>query len=305
MTKPTLVIMAAGMGSRYGGLKQMDPISNFGEIIIDFSLYDALMAGFDRAIFIIKEEMEADMRSIMDGGAARHMDIEYAFQRLEDLPDGFRVPDGRTKPWGTCHAIIAAADKIDGNFAVINADDFYGAHAFSLMYSWLERAKDDDRMRYSMVGYELRNTLTEHGSVARGVCDIDESGYLRQIDERLKIIRRDGTIAYTEDDKTWIKISEDTTVSMNLWGFTPSFLVELKQGFPTFLNEALRNDPLKAEYLLPRKIDELIKNDKASVKVMKTDDHWYGVTYKEDKEYVVNALQSLKDSGAYPEKLWR
>jgi dTDP-glucose pyrophosphorylase len=305
MTKPVLVIMAAGMGSRYGGLKQIDPVSSFGEIIIDFSLYDALMAGFERAIFIIKEEMEADMRAIMDNGAARQMKIDYAFQRIDDLPEGFRVPDGRKKPWGTCHAVLAAAEKIDGNFAVINADDFYGSHAFSLMYSWLDSAKDDDKMRFSMIGYELRKTLTEHGSVARGVCDIDASGHLKQIDERLKIMRRDGKIAYTEDDETWINIPENTAVSMNLWGFTPSFLVELKEGFPAFLGGALKNDPLKAEYLLPRKIDELIKSDKASVKVMKTDDHWYGVTYKEDKEYVVNALQSLKDGGAYPDKLWR
>jgi dTDP-glucose pyrophosphorylase len=296
--------MAAGMGSRYGGLKQIDPVGSHGEIIMDFSLYDAMLAGFEKAVFIIKKEMEPDMREIMDEGAARHIDIQYAFQTVDDIPEGFSVPEGRVKPWGTCHAVLAARDVAGGPIAVINADDYYGTNAFQLMYDYLAAAKDDDKLRYAMIGYQLKNTLTEHGSVARGVCVVDD-GFLTKIDERLKIFWRDGSIVYTEDDEHFVSVPKDSPVSMNFWGFTESFMEELKAGFPAFLENDVPKNPLRAEYLLPKKVDELIHAGRATVKVIGTDDRWYGVTYKEDKEPTVAALQSLKDSGIYPDKLWR
>ena len=303
MTRPVLVVMAAGMGSRYGGLKQIEPITEQGEIIIDFSLYDAMMAGFEDVCFIIKEEIEEDVRARIDDGAGRNLNITYAFQELTDLPRGYAVPEGRVKPWGTCHAVLSAKDAIGGNFAVINADDYYGAQAFRLMYDELEKSKDGELYDYSMIGYRLENTLTEHGHVTRGVCSLGEGGYLKGIDERFKIMRKDGAVEY-EEGGAWIKVAPDTTVSMNMWGFTPSFLKEIEEGFPVFLDEALKNDPMKGEYLLPTKIDELLKDGKASVKVLPTDERWFGITYKEDKEQVTASVRSMKDRGLYPEYLW-
>lgn len=300
MTKPTLVIMAAGMGSRYGGLKQIDPVNEHGEIIIDFSLYDAMMAGFEKTIFVIKKEMEKDFRKLIDSGAGKHMDIEYAFQTIEDLPGGYSVPNGRIKPWGTCHAVMSARDVIKGPFAVINADDYYGPSAFQLMYDFLVKAEEK---QYAMVGYELKKTLTEHGHVARGVCEIDGQGYLKDIVERTKIMRREDKIEYTEDEETWTEIDQNATVSMNFWGFGVDMIQEMIDGFPTFLAD-LKN-PSKDEYLLPTTVDKMIKDGKATVRVLQSSDHWYGVTYKEDKPAVVDSLQSLKDKGIYPDKLWR
>jgi dTDP-glucose pyrophosphorylase len=297
--------MAAGMGSRYGGLKQIEPVSDEGEIIVDFSLYDAVRAGFGKAIFIIKEEMEADMRALIDGGAGKFLDVDYAFQRLDDLPPGYAMPEGRVKPWGTCHAVMAVRGMVNGPMTVINADDYYGAHAFRILFDYLSSAKNDEKARYAMAGYVLKNTITEHGHVARGVCRVDGDDFLTNVDERLKIMRRGAEIAYTEDGETWIPLPEDAAVSMNFWGFTEGFTDILAKGFPKFLDEALKTDPLKSEYLLPRKVDELIKSGAASVKCIKTDDRWYGVTYKEDKASVVRALQALKDKGVYPDKLWR
>ena len=319
MTKPTLVVMAAGMGSRYGGLKQIDPITEQGEIIIDFSLYDAMMAGFEDIVFIIKKEIEADVRALIDKGAGQHLNITYVFQELQDLPPGYAVPEGRVKPWGTCHAVLAAKDAISGNFAVINADDYYGAQAFRLMYDELVKAKDGATYDYSMVGYRLANTLTEHGHVARGVCTTGEDGTLSGVDERLKIMWRpchceqreaihlntaDRTIQYEDDAGAWHEVSPDAVVSMNLWGFTPSILTEMEAGFPAFLDKALKENPEKGEYLLPRKIDELLKDGKATVKILPTDERWFGVTYKEDKEHVETSVRSMKDAGLYPEILW-
>ncbi|MDR3305314.1 MAG: nucleotidyltransferase [Clostridiales Family XIII bacterium] len=304
MSKPVLVVMAAGMGSRYGGLKQIDPVTEQGEIIIDFSLYDAMMAGFEEVIFVIKPEIEEDVRARIDGGAGKHLRVRYVFQEPDDLPEGYRVPEGRSKPWGTCHAVRAARGLIAGNFAVVNADDYYGALAFRLIYDELVKMSDDEKYRYAMVGYKLVNTLTENGHVARGVCVLDGDGNLAGVDERLKIQWKDGKIQYTEDDVHWEEVEADATVSMNLWGFTPSFLREIEAGFPAFLDEALQRNPLKAEYLLPRKIDELLKGGKAAVKALRTDDRWYGITYKEDKASVTNALRAMKDKGLYPEKLW-
>ncbi|MCL1895648.1 MAG: sugar phosphate nucleotidyltransferase [Clostridiales bacterium] len=303
MAKPVLVVMAAGMGSRYGGMKQIDPITEQGEIIIDFSLYDAMMAGFEEAVFIVKKEIEEDVHARLDDGAGRHMKITYALQGLSDLPPGYAVPEGRVKPWGTCHAVLAAKDLVKGNFCVINADDYYGPQAFRLMYEELLTAEDGDTYDYSMVGYRLANTLTEYGHVSRGVCVLGESGRLIGVDERLKIMWRDRKVMY-EDDGEWYGESPDATASMNFWGFTPSFLTELAEGFPAFLDKALAADPMKGEYLLPRKVDELVKEGKASVKVLKTDERWFGITYKEDKGYVTDFVNAMKDKGVYPETLW-
>lgn len=306
MNKPTLVIMAAGMGSRYGGLKQIDPISDKGEIILDFSLYDAMMAGFDRAIFIIKKENEEDFRALIDERAGKQMNVEYAFQQLDDLPAGYKVPEGREKPWGTCHAVLSARNLIDGPFAVINADDYYGPGAFQSMYDFLVKAKDDAKYRYAMVGYLLEKTLTENGHVARGVCEESADGFLQDIVERTKIMHRPEGIAYSEDDgATWTPLKEGTTVSMNFWGFTQSFVKEMEARLKKFLDKTLKENPLKGEYFLPGVVDQLIKEEKATVRVLKSIDKWYGVTYKEDKQGVIDALQSMKDKGIYPEKLWK
>ena len=305
MAKPTLVIMAAGMGSRFGGLKQIEPVSGKDEIILDFSLFDAMRAGFDRAVIIIKRENEADFRRLIDHKAGQHMKIEYAYQDINDIPEGFAIPEGRTKPWGTAHAVLAARHLVDGNFCVINSDDYYGPEAFKLMYDFLESASDEDLYNYCMVGYQVQNTLTENGHVSRGVCSVDGAGYLSDIVERTKIMWHDGRICYTEDDgATWVEVAEGTTVSMNFWGFTPSILREMEAGLPAFLEETLAKNPQKGEYLLPKCVDELIKAGRAQAKVLTSHDRWYGVTYKEDKESVVASLQALKDKGLYPEELW-
>lgn len=304
--EPILVIMAAGMGSRFGGLKQIEPISDKGEIILDFSLYDAFMAGFKKAIFVIKREKEEDFRKLIDNGAAKYMEVDYAFQQLNDLPDGYSVPEGRERPWGTAHAVMAARHLADGSIAVINADDYYGPGAFQTIYDFLEGACDGEKYSYCMVGYDIENTLTENGFVSRGVCKTSEQGFLTEITERTKIQWKDGEIVYTEDDgKTWKNLPKGTTVSMNFWGFTPSMMKEMEAGFPAALDKILAENPLKGEYFLPGVVDRLLREGKAEVKVLKSRDRWYGVTYKEDKESVVSALQSMKDKGEYPDKLWK
>ena len=304
--EPILVIMAAGMGSRFGGLKQIEPISDKGEIILDFSLYDAFMAGFKKAIFVIKRENEEDFRKLIDNGAAKYMKVDYAFQQLNDLPDGYSVPEGREKPWGTAHAVMAARHLADGPIAVINADDYYGPGAFQTIYDFLEGACDGEKYSYCMVGYDIENTLTENGFVSRGVCKTSEQGFLTEITERTKIQWKDGEIVYTEDDgKAWKNLPKGTTVSMNFWGFTSSMMKEMEAGFPAALDKILAENPLKGEYFLPGVVDRLLREGKAEVKVLKSRDRWYGVTYKEDKESVVSALQSMKDKGEYPDKLWK
>ena len=304
--KPTLVIMAAGMGSRYGGLKQVDKITDAGEIILDFSLYDAMMAGFDRAIFVIREEHRDIFRELVDERAGRFMEIEYAYQDLHDIPERYEVPEGREKPWGTSHAILACRDLIDGPFAVINADDYYGPGGFVSVYEYLTEHEDTDKLQFCMAGYVLKNTITENGHVARGVCEMDDEGYLQVITERTKIQRQPEGICYTEDDgETWHVLPEDTLVSMNFWGFTTSMIDELKAGIDEFFAEEVPKNPLKSEYLLPRTVDKLIKADKACVKVLPCHDKWCGVTYKEDWQSVHDELQAKKDKGDYPEKLWK
>ena len=304
--KPTLIIMAAGMGSRYGGLKQVDKITDAGEIILDFSLYDAMMAGFDRAIFVIREEHRDIFRELVDERAGRFMEIEYAYQDLKDIPEGFEVPEGREKPWGTSHAILACRDLIDGPFAVINADDYYGPGGFVSVYEYLTEHEDTDMLEFCMAGYKLANTITENGHVARGVCEMDDEGYLKEITERLKIQRQPEGICYTEDDgESWHLLAEDTLVSMNFWGFTASMIGELQAGIGEFFEKEVPLNPMKSEYLLPRTVDKLIKSGKARVKVLPCHDKWCGVTYKEDWQSVHDELQAKKDKGDYPEKLWK
>ena len=300
MKKPVLVIMAAGMGSRYGGLKQIDPIDSDGHIIIDFSIYDAVRAGFEKVIFIIKRENEQIFRETIGKRAEGLMEVAYVFQELENIPEGFSLPEGRIKPWGTGHAVLSCMDIIDGPFAVINADDYYGPEAFKMIYDYLISHEDDSKYRYTMVGYRLGNTLTENGHVSRGVCTGDADGYLTGICESTYIVMTPEGAAYSEDDgKTLIPISPDERVSMNMWGFTASFMEELKEQFSDFLANEMPKNPLKSEYFLPSVVSSLLADDKATVQVLHSNDKWYGVTYKEDKATVVAAIAALKQNGIY------
>lgn len=305
MVKPTLVILAAGMGSRYGGLKQIDPVDDRGHKIIDFSIYDAVRAGFGKVIFIIKRENEKDFRECIGDAVSKHIEVEYVFQELTKVPEGFQIPEGRVKPWGTAHAILCCKDAIKEPFAVINADDYYGRSAFEELYRFLTTHEDDDKYRYAMVGYQLGNTLTENGSVARGVCVTDENGYLQTIAERTKIVKTKDAAAYTEDDgKTWISLALDTPVSMNMWAFSPSILEELGVAVDRFFAEEVKENPLKSECFLPIEVDKLLKAGKATVEVLHSADKWFGVTYKEDKPFVMESIAKLKEAGVYPDVLW-
>jgi len=305
MNKPVLIVMAAGMGSRYGGLKQMDPVGTNGELIIDFSIHDAIKAGFEKVIFVIKKELEKEFQELIDDRPGRNIEIVFAFQDVNDLPEGYQIPKDRVKPWGTCHAVMSCRNLVDGPFAVINADDFYGAEAYKSMYDFLIEAKDDEKCNYCMIGYDLENTLTENGHVARGVCETTDDDFLKGIVERTRIMWRQGKIQFTEDDETWETIAPGTLVSMNFWGFTKSFMDEMIKMFPHALDEILKGNPLKGEFFLPLAVDELLKDGKATVKVLQSHDKWYGVTYHEDKQGVVEALKKMKDNGNYPEKLWK
>lgn len=305
MKKPVLVIMAAGMGSRYGGLKQIDPVDNEGHIIMDFSIYDAKRAGFEKVVFIIKKAIEKEFKAGIGDRISQYMDVEYVYQELDTLPEGFEVPEGRVKPFGTGHAILSCKDVVDGPFAVINADDYYGVHAFQEIYNYLTENEDDEKYHYAMVGYILSNTLTENGYVSRGICEMDKDAFLTGITERTHIEQRDMGVQFTEDDgQTWEDIAADSIVSMNMFGFTASMLRELECRFPEFLEKGLKENPMKCEYFLPSVVSDLIEEDKADVKVLRSEDRWYGITYKEDKEAVVSAVQKLKDTGVYPQHLW-
>lgn len=297
--------MAAGMGSRYGGLKQIDPVDREGHIIMDFSIFDAKRAGFEKVVFIIKRENEKDFKEAVGHRMEQVMDVVYVFQDIDKIPEGFQVPEGRVKPWGTAHAVLCAMDEVDGPFAVINADDYYGRHAFQVIYDYLTTHEDDEKYRYTMVGYRLKNTVTDNGHVSRGVCELDPEKHLVAINERTRIEKRDGGIAYSEDDgETWISLDPDTLVSMNMWGFTQSMMEEIRRGFPGFLEKGLSENPMKCEYYLPSVVSGLLAEDRASVTVLESEDKWYGVTYKEDKPVVVEVIQSLKDAGIYPQDLW-
>ena len=307
MKKPVLVIMAAGMGSRFGGLKQINPVGNCGEAILDFSLFDAYEAGFRTAVIIIKEAIRKDfMATVGERLKKCPMEIRYAYQELDKLPEGYTVPEGRTKPWGTCHAVLCAKDEIDGApFAVINADDYYGKEGYKIIYDFLSNNADDEKYRYCMVGYELGKTVTENGSVARGVCETNADGYLTVVTERTKIEKYEGGIHFTEDDgATWTALPENTIVSMNLWGFTPSFLEETEARFPAFLDVVLGKNPGKAEFFLPSTVTALLNENKATVKLLTSPDKWYGITYAADKPVIVAALKEMTEKGMYPYGLW-
>ncbi len=305
--KPVLVVMAAGMGSRYGGLKQIDPVGSQGEAILDYSLFDAYEAGFETAVIIIKEAIREDFMSTVGKRLEKcPMEIRYAYQELTKLPAGYTVPTNRTKPWGTCHAVLCAKEEIDGApFAVINADDYYGKSAYKVIYDALSQAVDTDRYNYCMVGYQLGNTVTDNGSVARGVCQADEKGFLTQIVERTRIEMYDGGIHFTEDGENWVDVPADTIVSMNMWGFTPSFLRELEGRFPLFLDTLAVKNPEKAEFFLPFAVEALLTENKATVQVLESPDKWYGVTYAADKPQVVAALKEKTEAGLYPDGLWK
>ena len=305
MKKPVLVIMAAGMGSRYGGLKQIDPVDKEGDIIIDFSVYDAREAGFEKVVFIIKKENEADFKEAVGNRIARVMEVAYVYQDLHNLPDDYEVPDGRVKPWGTAHAVLCCKDVIDGPFAVINADDYYGRSSFRKIYDYLVTHEDDGKYRYAMVGYHLENTLTENGYVSRGVCEMNADGELLRVTERTRIEKRGDGVAYTEDDgATWISLPEHTIVSMNMWGFSVGFLKEIENGFDAFLEKGLKENPQKCEYYLPAVVSSLLASGKATVQVLATAEKWYGVTYREDKPVVEQAIRDFKKAGVYPEHPW-
>ena len=303
MNKPVLVVLAAGMGSRYGGLKQIDALGGNGEAILDYSIYDAYQAGFRTAVILIKEAIREDfMATVGKRLASSPMEIRYAYQELNKLPAGYSVPEGRVKPFGTGHAIICAGEEV-GNapFVVINADDFYGRTAFRKMYEFLSAATDP--FGYCMVGYELGKTVTDNGSVARGVCSTDAQGNLATITERTRIEKYPGGIHFTEDGKTWMDLPADTTVSMNFMGFMPSFLEEAKALFPKALDEILAKNPLKGEYFLPAIVQQMLTEGRATMKVLTSPDKWYGVTYAADKPVVVAALKKMTEDGIYPEKL--
>ena len=310
--EPTLVVLAAGMGSRYGGLKQMDPVDREGHTILDFSVYDAIRAGFKKVVFIIKHEIEEDFKEMIGRRIEPYIQVSYVFQELDRLPQGYEVPEGRVKPFGTGHAVLCCKDQVDGPFAVINADDYYGPKAFDILYHSLVTYEDDDLYRYVMVGFHIENTITENGHVARGVCKVDHDHYLTEINERTRIEKTDGGAAYTTDDgASWTPIPDGTPVSMNCWGFSRGFLDELEKRFPAFLDRHLSANPLKCEYFLPSVVEDLLREKKATVKVEESEDKWYGVTYQEDKSMVTAAIESMKSDGQdpagcrYPKYLWK
>ena len=301
MRKPSLIIMAAGLGSRFGGLKQITPVGDKGEIIMDFSLYDAHKAGFEKVIFVIKREKEADFRAIVGPHVESRMDVHYVFQEMEDLPAGFAVPEGRVKPWGTAHAVRSCRKTVDEPFAVINADDFYGREAFSVLYDFL--IADHTEKEHAMVGYRLRNTVTEHGHVARGICTA-ENGFLQTITERTHVEKRGSDAAYTEDGEHFVTLPGDTLVSMNFWGFQREMMDAFDARFESFLRNDLPKNPEKAEYFLPSVANAEMAAGRARVRVLPCEETWHGVTYREDLPSVVSAVAELKRRGVYPAELW-
>lgn len=300
MQEPTLVILAAGMGSRFGGLKQITPVDEHGHAIIDFSLFDAYRAGFRRVAFIIKHEIEADFKAVVGRRAEKYFDVRYVYQQIENLPEGYSVPEGRTKPWGTGHAVLCAAQAVDGPFAVINADDFYGRTAYTALYDYLTGERPENE--HAMVAYQLKKTVTESGSVARGICRV-EDGFLTDVVERTRIEKRGSDAAYTEDGENWLPLSGELPVSMNCWAFSHSMMDELIKRFPTWLDENVPKNPMKCEYFLPSVANALIKDGEGSVRVLNCHETWYGVTYKEDLQSFKDAMKRMRTEGIYPEAL--
>ncbi|MDD3924063.1 MAG: sugar phosphate nucleotidyltransferase [Erysipelotrichaceae bacterium] len=302
MREPVLVILAAGMGSRYGGLKQIDVVGDNGECIIDFSIYDAILAGFKKVVLIIRKKHKEAFDQALANKISPFIKVEYAFQDMDDLPEGFTKPEEREKPWGTTHAILACRHVVNQPFVVINADDYYGRQAFKTIYDFLLNEVSDDT--YGMVGYVISNTLTDHGTVSRGVCEVKD-GYLDKIVERKKIKKDDNKPYYEDSDGNWHQIANDNLVSMNFWGFAPSIMDHLQPIFARFLKEEMNDNPLKCEHVIPTAIDELIHHHNVKVKMLRSNDTWYGITYKEDKENIMRSLARLKAEGKYPPSLWQ
>jgi NDP-sugar pyrophosphorylase family protein len=302
---PTLIVMAAGIGSRYGGLKQVDPIGPNGEIVIDYAVFDALRAGFGKVVFLIRKDIEEIFRERVGSTIEKQVQTVYVFQELDNLPPGFSVPPERKKPWGTGHAVLSCKDAVHEPFAVINADDFYGPGAFQALADYLRQAQDQESgpYDYSMAGYDLENTLSEHGTVSRGVCEVTPDGYLAQVRERTKIKRFGDEVKYTENGEDWVTLPAHSTVSMNMWGFTPSFFKELEQIFPRFLKANVETMS-KVEFYLPFVVNQLLNEQKARVKVLPVQEKWFGVTYPEDRASVQEAIRGLVRQGVYPKSLW-
>ena len=308
MSKATLVVMAAGIGSRFGGgIKQLEPVGPNGEIIMDFSIYDAMEAGFDKVVFVIRKDLEKDFREIIGNRIEKKVEVAYAFQEVDDIPEAFKEKFAeRTKPWGTGQAILCCKDVVKEPFLVINADDYYGPKAFQMLYDYLTTHEDDELYRYVMIAFHIEKTITENGHVSRGICQVDENHFLKEITERTRIEKRGEEAAYTLDDgASWIPVPDKTPVSMNCWGFTPGFLKVLEEKFPAFLDKGLKENPMKCEYFLPSVVEELLQEKKATVEVMESEEKWYGVTYKEDKKSVMDAIAAMKVQGTYPENLWK
>ena len=306
MNKATLVVMAAGIGSRFGGgIKQLEPVGPKGEIIMDYSIYDAIQAGFDKVVFVIRKDLEEDFRRIIGDRIEKKIKVEYAFQEVDDIPAEYKEKfAGRTKPWGTGQAILCCKDVVKEPFLVINADDYYGKEAYVEAFRELTKEEEkSDKMQISMVGFVLKNTLSENGGVTRGVCKVDENRMLTKIVETSNIVKTETGAAVLADGKEEI-INADTPVSMNMWGFSKSILDEIEKGFPAFLDKGIKENPMKCEYFLPSVVSDLLAEGRATVRVLESEDKWYGVTYKEDKPVVVAAVQALKDEGLYPQKLW-
>lgn len=299
--KPILLIMAAGLGSRYGGLKQIDKIGPNGEILLELSLHDAIKAGFERVVFILREEIKDEFKELIEDKLKQYVEVSYVIQKIDELPKGYVAPKGRRKPWGTGHAILCAKNVIDSPFVVINADDFYGAESFKKIYNFL--IKNSDESTYGMIGYRLYNTLSENGHVARGICNV-EDGYLEEVIERTKIIKKDELAFYTEDDINWMEVEYDSLVSMNMWAFNTNIFEVLEEQFKSFLDGEAKQNPMKSEYFVPTVINSLLANNKIKVKVIESKDKWYGVTYQEDKYIVMNAIENMIKEGIYHKNIW-
>jgi hypothetical protein len=308
MKKPALVILAAGLGSRYGGLKQMEPVGEHGELIIDYSIYDAVRAGFGKVVFIITRAIERDFMDVIGDRIAKHVETAYAYQELDGLPSGYAIPEGRAKPWGTAQAVLSARPVVDGPFAVVNADDFYGASAYRSIYGWLRTSAgtENGKARFAMVGYRIENTVSDYGKVTRGICEADENGFLKSIAELTHIEKTPEGARYSGDNgKTWRGIPAGTLVSMNFWGLNEGFFEAAENDFPSFLDENLAANPLKCEYLLPSEIGNQLRSDRCCVEVLESADMWRGLTYKEDRPGVVEAIENLHRRGVYPRPLWK
>lgn len=302
--KPTLFLLAAGMGSRYGGLKQLDGLGPHGETIMDYSIYDAIRAGFGKLVFVIRKDFEKEFREKVLSKYEGHIPCEVVFQSLDKIPAGFTVPEGRTKPWGTNHAVMMGEEVIKEPFAVINCDDFYGHDTFRVVGKFLSELPEGAKNTYAMVGFRVGNTLSESGTVSRGVCSMDSDRYLTDVVERTEIERHDGTVQYKDENGNWVSIADETPVSMNVWGFTPDYFDYSNKYFVDFLNSEAVKTNIKAEYLIPTVVNDLIKANKATVKVLDTTSKWFGVTYSKDRPEVVAKIKALVDAGEYPEKLF-